>query len=87
MWKKKLKKDNNSDKSNSTINKSIFSNIESFDFVLGSGYENEFSDLQLSDSDSGDDNWNNEALDDTIKKFQMLSLTINNFFIYFFIEF
>ena len=51
--------------------------------IQGSGYENEFSDLQLSDSDSDDDNWNNEALDDTIKNFQMLSLTINNFFIFF----
>ena len=29
--------------------------------IQGLGYENEFSDLQLSDSDSGDDNWNNEA--------------------------
>jgi len=27
----------------------------------------EFSDLQLSDSDSGDDDWNNETLDDAIR--------------------
>lgn len=74
---KKLKKENNSDKSNSSINKSIFSNKESFDFVpeieeddktiQGSDNENELSDLQLSDSDSDDDNWNNEALDDAIR--------------------